>query len=278
MRRLVVLFAVIMSLGLIGNAGAEEGGFFQDFDWSFGVRVGYTGFSGGEAYWNTLEDNFRNDFSDFSSISYGFEMQVPITSFLDLTAGIDYFSTDVKIESDVLFDANGDGSQIISDYENDVKLTMIPIHVIGLRYHPFKAREWKFSPYIGLQASILYWKYEEEGLFVSLDSRDLDGDGRTGTSEVPDYLVIEDKTEFDDLDLAVNFQIGVEYYVARNFTIGFMARYTLAEDQLNRQFTILSVRDTQSPKIQDVFVTNLNNYDRFALDNFDVGLTLLYKF
>lgn len=262
---------------LLLTAGTADAKF--KFKGSIGLRGGYYALSGGDQYWDTLKEDFKNTYQDFSSFNYGVDVAIPVTDFLDFVVGADYYRSNVDVDSDVLYDINGDGKEIVRDFTNTVTLELLPIHVIGLRYHPLRSRSPKVSPFIGVQASVLLWRYKEEGTFVYLDIFALDNDSGSGRSEVPDYILLKDDTTYSNVDLAVNLQVGCEFYVHKHVTLSVMARYMMADDQLNRRFKVLNVkRLSREPYIQDVQLRSINNFDRLNLDNFDVGFQIAYKF
>jgi hypothetical protein len=262
---------VVVGLFLAGSAEAFK------FKGSVGIRSGYVNYVGGEDYWNRLKSNFRQTHKDFATLSYGVEVTYPVTSFLDFVVGVDWIRSRQDISSRVIWDVDGDGSYILKNFTNTVTLDLVPIHVLGMRYHPLKKERW-FSPFVGLQMSLLMWRYQEEGTFVIPDYHALDDNINHAGSEVPDYLVIHDKPSYLDFDLALNFQVGSEFYPYKRLTIGVYGRYVMADDQLNRQFEYLTRKVRDEQWIQHVMVTTINVYDTIKLNHWEVSVSILYKF
>lgn len=281
---ITALFALILCADLASAAEKSK------FKGSLGVRGGYRSFMGESEFWDSMRNTFDGDASEFNSFSYGLELTVPLIPALDLHFGVDYFKKTMEFDSEVAYTirtvvVNDSGSSAtvvreVKDFQNEFTFELMPIHLLGLRFHPLKKKSW-YSPFFGAEATLLLWRYEETGTFVIFDPESLDAEGNPIPNRSTSIEFKNTKMQFYDSELAFNLQAGIEFYPHKNLTLALWGRYTFCTDQVARKFRRLELNPRpggQDQGIQDVFVRKFQTYEFLDLSSWESNISIMYRF
>jgi opacity protein-like surface antigen len=107
-------------------------------------------------------DPLAFEIDDFNQVTFGGEWLYAISDFLEVGAGVSYFSSSVPSVYRDLVNTNG------AEIAQDLKLRMVPV-TGTVRFLPL-GRAGAIEPYIGGGIGFINWRYSESGEFV--DSSD----------------------------------------------------------------------------------------------------------
>jgi opacity protein-like surface antigen len=147
--------------------------------------------------------------SDFSNITFGAEWLIPLGNFLEIGAGVNYYSD--KVPSFYLDLTNTNGSEITQT----LRLRTVPI--TGTIRLVMTGRQAKVQPYVGAGVAVVPWDYSESGDFVD-----------------PNMAVF--RWDFKDSGTAVGavFFGGLRVALNRRVALGTEFRYLLVDAPLDQ--------------------------------------------
>jgi len=238
MRRLVATAAIAAATLLVaGPAAADPPGQTGAFTFRFG------GFfpSGSSDFWDTQEDFYTLDHSDFNSVIGGVGYTASISNYFEVDVNADFYAASTR-SSDRDF-TDQDGFPIF----HDARLASFPA-TFGFRVLPAgryarRGAEGKRYvrrpvPYLGAGIGMTYWQYEEEGDFVF--------ENFTVPPDDPlRFQVFYDRHTDTGLEFVTYAMLGIEFPVAQNWNITVEVRQSWAEASLDGGFpsTALSTTD-----------------------------------
>ena len=158
------------------------------------------------------------DINDFNSLTLGGEWLVPIGELVEAGAGVSFSrrtvpTTHVRVR-------NTDGSAI----ERDLSLRQMPI-AFTVRVLPFR-QSYSVQPYVGGGLSVVRWRFQESGDFVTPDRRIFRNEEHVGTGNAVGPL----------------FLIGLRA-VTETLAFGFEGRYQSARGSFGPAFARVTAPD-----------------------------------
>ena len=125
-------------------------------------RLGAFSPDGNSELWDFNVDTFNFDVSTFNYVMGGVELDLELTTFLDVAIALDGYSR--RVSAHYLDFIREDGSEI----QQSFKLKVLPI-TGGLRYLPVRKFH-RFIPHVAAGVGLYYFDYQEAGDFVNLSS------------------------------------------------------------------------------------------------------------
>jgi len=233
MKRHFAASIVAATLLAVGSAAAAPPGRDGAFNFRFGGFLP----SGSSDFWETQEDFYTLDHSDFNSVTGGVGYTASIGNHFEFDVDADFYAASTRASDRDFVDQ--DGYPIF----HDSRLTSFPV-TVGFRVLPagrFARRgpEGKHYvrrpvPYFGAGIGMAYWQYEEEGDFVFEDPT------------VPEQVsIFYDRHTDSGLELLWYAMLGIEFPVAPRWNITVEVRQSWAEASLDGSFpsTALSITD-----------------------------------
>jgi len=158
-RTAVLALAVLALVATTAPAVAQQ---------SLSLNIGYFAVrgEGGRVAGDTIVANLYADppfalgywVSDFNNITVGAEWLIPLGNFLEVGAGVNYYSETVPSWYPDLANTNG------SDITQSLRLQTVP--VTGTLRLVMTGRRAAVQPYVGAGVAIVPWSYSETGDFV----------------------------------------------------------------------------------------------------------------
>jgi opacity protein-like surface antigen len=158
-RTAVLALAVLALVATTAPAVAQQ---------SLSLNIGYFAVrgEGGRVAGDTIVANLYADppfalgywVSDFNNITVGAEWLIPLGNFLEVGAGVNYYSETVPSWYPDLSNTNG------SDITQSLRLQTVP--VTGTLRLVMTGRRAAVQPYVGAGVAIVPWSYSETGDFV----------------------------------------------------------------------------------------------------------------
>ena len=158
-RTAVLALAVLALVATTAPAVAQQ---------SLSLNIGYFAVrgEGGRVAGDTIVANLYADppfalgywVSDFNNITVGAEWLIPLGNFLEVGAGVNYYSETVPSWYPDLANTNG------SDITQSLRLQTVP--VTGTLRLVMTGRRAAVQPYVGAGVAIVPWSYSEAGDFV----------------------------------------------------------------------------------------------------------------
>ena len=158
-RTAVLALAVLALVATTAPAVAQQ---------SLSLNIGYFAVrgEGGRVAGDTIVANLYADppfalgywVSDFNNITVGAEWLIPLGNFLEVGAGVNYYSETVPSWYPDLSNTNG------SDITQSLRLQTVP--VTGTLRLVMTGRRAAVQPYVGAGVAIVPWSYSEAGDFV----------------------------------------------------------------------------------------------------------------
>ena len=149
------------------------------------------------------------DLDDFNGFTFGGDFGVSVGSFVEVAAGVNYYSASVPAV--YLRFVDEDGTEI----DSDLKLRNVPISFTA-KLFPL-TRDAAIQPYVGGGVQLNVWQYTEVGEFLDFETGEIFRDSFT-----------DDGTEVGPVFLA-----GVRFPVSSNALIGGEWRYSTAKADLD---------------------------------------------
>jgi opacity protein-like surface antigen len=203
-RRLMVSSALVLACS--GSAYAQDA--------IFGANIGGFLVKGEES--RDRDDVLRQnlsflsfDLDDFNGFTFGGDFGVSLGSFVEVTAGVNYFQSTVPTVYSRFVDEDG------TEIESDLKLRNIPVSFTA-KLFPL-TRDAGVQPYVGGGVQLNVWQYTEVGEFLDFSNGEIFRDSFT-----------DDGTEIGPVFLA-----GVRFPVGANALIGGEWRYSTAKADLD---------------------------------------------
>jgi opacity protein-like surface antigen len=203
-RRLLVGGALVLACS--GSAYAQ--------DVVFGANVGGFLVKGEES--RDRDDVLRRnlsfldfDLSDFNGATFGGDVSVSLGSYIEVGAGVNYFSRSVPTVYSRFVDSDG------TEIESDLKLRNIPV-AFTAKLFPL-TRDAGVQPYVGGGVQVNRWRYTEVGEFLDFSNGDIFRDSFT-----------DEGTEIGPVFLA-----GLRFPVGASALIGGEWRYSTAKAALD---------------------------------------------
>lgn len=143
--------ALLLSFALVHPALAADGALV--------FKLG-SFFPGGQSErWNLNVDTFDFEVADFNYLMGGVELDLALTSYLDVAIGLDGYSR--SVDSNYRDFVREDGTEI----QQRFKLKVLPI-TGGLQLLPLR-RFRRFIPHVGAGGGLYYFDYQEGGEFIN---------------------------------------------------------------------------------------------------------------
>lgn len=149
------------------------------------------------------------ELDDFNGFTFGGDFGVSLGSFLEVTAGANYYSRTVPTVYSRFVDSDG------TEIESDLKLRNIPISFVAKAF-PL-TRDAGFQPYVGGGVQLNVWRYTEVGEFLDFSNGEIFRDSFT-----------DEGTEMGPVFLA-----GIRFPVGSSALIGGEWRYSWAKATLD---------------------------------------------
>ena len=145
-------------------------------------------FPGGQSeQWNLNVETFDFQVADFNYVMGGVELDLALTSYIDVALGLDGYSR--RVDSNYRDFVREDGSEI----QQSFKLKVLPI-TGGLQFLPLR-RFRRLIPHVGAGAGLYYFDYQEGGEFINGTSFEI-VPGTFGDSGVVPGLYVSAGAEF----------------------------------------------------------------------------------
>ena len=149
------------------------------------------------------------DLNDFNGFTFGGDFGVSLGSFVEVTAGVNYYQSTVPTVYSRFVDEDG------TEIESDMKLRNIPV-AFTAKLFPL-TRDAGVQPYVGGGVQLNVWQYTEVGEFLDFSNGEIFRDSFT-----------DDGTEIGPVFLA-----GIRFPVGANALIGGEWRYSTAKADLD---------------------------------------------
>lgn len=149
------------------------------------------------------------DLKDFNSATVGGDFSISVGSFIEVGAGLNYYSATVPTIYDRYVDSDG------TEIESDMKLRNIPL-ALTAKVFPL-TRDAPFQPYVGGGVQFNRWKYTEVGEFLDFDTGEIFRDSFTD----------------DGMEIGPVFLAGVRFPVGDSVLLGGEWRYSTAKADLD---------------------------------------------
>jgi opacity protein-like surface antigen len=172
-----LLGAVLAPLVVPSGASAQEADFLFRRPWvSLGIRGGYAIPRAGSDIFEFTSEQLTVEKSDFRSAAGGLEIAVRATERIDVAFGVDVSRSETRSE---FRDWIGDDDLPI---EQTTVFQRIPATVTVKGYLWERGREvsrfaWipaRWSPYAGVGAGVVWYRFQQDGEFVDFDTADLE--------------------------------------------------------------------------------------------------------
>ena len=225
-RKLALLAVAAIALVLSPAARAQSGVARHAFQ----LRFGGFFLDGGGELWESNEETFTLDSSDFDGFIFGMTYTGAFNNHLEYGLNVDFYS------EDAISAYRGVVDEDLFPIYHDTNLDMLPVS-FDLRFLP--AGRYRQRPqgrevirpvfYLGAGAGLNFWEYEEVGDFVdfSLDPPE----------------VFYDRFVDDGQALEAHVLAGVELPTSPHFNFVLEGRYSWAEDDLGGGFAGLGDLD-----------------------------------
>lgn len=146
---------------------------------------------------------------DFNGATAGGDFAISLGSFVEVGAGVNYYSRTVPTVYSRFVDSDG------TEIESDLKLRNIPIAVTA-KVFPL-TRDAGFQPYVGGGVQFNLWQYTEVGEFLDFSNGDIFRDSFTD----------------DGMAIGPVFLAGMRFPVGNSALIGGEWRYSTAKGNLD---------------------------------------------
>lgn len=203
------------------------------------IRVGYFAPSGGGDLWDTDEDAFTLDVSDFDDLALGLSWVHSFTNQVELGVNLDFYEETVSSQYRGFVDEDGfpeyrDRAKGGFPIFHDTTLTLTPWTVdvrflpTGRQRTPPRGR-YVLKPtfYVGAGIGTVFWRYEETGDFVFFDSAGVPLD------------LFSNRFKDDGVAFEIHALAGIELPLSPTTGLLFEGRYSLANDELSGDFSDL---------------------------------------
>lgn len=143
--------ALLLSFALVRPALAADGALV--------FKLGSFFPGGSSEFWAVNTETFDFEVGDFNYVMGGVELDLALTSYLDIAIGFDGYSR--RVDSKYRDFVREDGSPI----QRSFRLKVLPI-TGGLQFLPLR-RFRRFIPHLGAGGGLYYFDYHEEGEFIN---------------------------------------------------------------------------------------------------------------
>lgn len=220
-RPLPVLLFAAWVVGVGAPAAAQAPG----SDSAVQFRLGGFFPSGSGGLWDSNEQTFTLDASDFNDVAFGFSFVTAMSNHLELGFNVDFY--DATVRSAYRDFTDQDGFAILHDTRLEttpatVDLRFLPVGRYAVRGQAGQRRVRHPVPYFGAGVGFNYWKYQETGDFVTFD---------VDPPEVVFDRFVEDGIAFEAHVLA-----GLELPMSPNWNFLFEGRYSWTDDTPDGDF------------------------------------------
>ena len=219
----VVLATAFLAVG-VGSAGAQNPHPPWPRTEAIQLRFGAFFLEGGGELWDSNEEVFTLDASDFDDFIFGLSWVHSFTNHVELGVNLDFYGETVLSQYRDYVDS--DGFRIYHDTSLDlVPLTADVRFLVGGR-HRIRAKGRRVVKpvfYVGGGIGAIFWDYEERGDFLDFTEDPL--------------VIFPGRFQDDGSALEIHALAGVELPMGRATSFLLEARYSKADDDLGGDFS-----------------------------------------